>query len=156
MFGGDIATSRAATLPTPASLVTRLGAISGEFWRYLAASAVALSCDFGLLWLLTEQAGLHYLASSAISYSAGAVLHYALSVSLVFRNRRLGDRRLEFVLFFAIGLFGLAVTQLVLKAAVDGVGLPYVAGKAAAVGASFMLNFLARRAVLFTAGRLTG
>jgi len=135
-------------------LRARLGSISGEFWRYLMASVLALGLDFGLLYLLTEQAGLHYLTSSAISYSTGAVLHYIVSVSFVFRERRVTDPRLEFVGFFAIGLLGLAANQLVLKAAVDGLALSYLIGKVAAVGVSFTLTFVTRKAVLFTAGRI--
>lgn len=134
-------------------LSARLGAVSGEFWRYLAASVVALGLDFSLLWLLTSQVGLHYLTSSAISYSTGAVLHYAISVTLVFRERRLADRRMEFAGFFAIGLLGLAANQLVMKAAVDGLGQSYLLGKVAATGVSFVLTFVTRRAVLFTARR---
>ena len=135
-------------------LAVRAVAVSGEFWRYLAASAIALGADFGLLWLLTERAGLHYLASSAISYSTGAVLHYAISATLVFRERRLDSRRAEFLGFFAIGLLGLAASQIVMKTAVDGIGLSYLVGKVAATGVSFVLTFVMRRAALFTSRRL--
>ena len=137
-----------------ARLSARLGTLNGEFWRYLAASVTALGLDFGLLWLLTSRVGLHYLTSSAISYSTGALLHYAISVTLVFRERRLADRRMEFVGFFAIGLLGLAANQLVMKAAVDGLHQSYLLGKVAATGVSFVLTFVTRRAVLFTAGRI--
>lgn len=146
--------SETRPVPAPPGLAApRLAALSGEFWRYLSASIAALGLDFGLLWLLTEHAGLHYLSSAAISYSAGAVLHYAISVRLVFRERRMADRRMEFASFFAIGLVGLAANQLVLKAAVDLAGVGYLLGKVAATGASFVLTFAARRAVLFTAAR---
>ena len=135
-------------------LRARLGSVSGEFWRYLMASVLALGLDFGLLYLLTERVGLHYLSSSAISYSTGAVLHYVISVTFVFRERRVADPRLEFLGFFAIGLLGLAANQLVLKAAVDGLALSYLVGKVAAVGVSFILTFVTRRAVLFTTKRI--
>ena len=144
------------TRPALAAPVPRLAAVTGEFWRYLTASVMALGLDFGLLWLLTEHAGLHYLTSAAISYSAGAVLHYAISVRLVFRERRLADPRLEFASFFAIGLVGLAATQFVLQAAVEILGVGYLLGKVAATGASFVLTFVARRALLFTAARVAG
>jgi putative flippase GtrA len=134
----------------------RLGAVSGEFWRYLAASVVALGLDFGLLWLLTSGLGLHYLTSSAISYTAGAVLHYAISVRLVFRERPVADRRKEFLGFFAIGLVGLGANQLVMRAAVEVLGHSYLVGKVAAVAVSFILTFVLRRAILFTAARVRG
>jgi putative flippase GtrA len=144
--------ARATTAAAPRPPLLRLlGSVSGEFWRYLAASVASLGLDFGLLWLLTERAGLHYLSSAAISYSAGCVLHYAISVTLVFRARRVADWRKEFVGFFAIGLLGLVANQLMLKAAVEVAGLGYLLGKVAATGLGFVLTFVTRRALLFTA-----
>jgi putative flippase GtrA len=155
MSVSDNATAAAAAAPAPRPpLAALLGAVSGEFWRYLAASVASLGLDFGLLWLLTERAGLHYLTSAALSYSAGCALHYAISVTLVFRARRVADRRMEFAGFFAIGLLGLAANQLVLKAAVELAGVGYLLGKVAATGVSFVLTFVTRRAVLFTATRM--
>src|SRR6185312_4918547 len=72
-----------------------------EGGRYLVASLLALAVDYGLLVVLTELCRLHYLVSSAISYSAGAVVHYGLCIWMVFRVRRLSDRRMEFISFFA-------------------------------------------------------
>ena len=93
---------------------------------------------------------MHYLASSAISYTAGGVVHYLLSVTLVFRNRRLSDRWTEFAAFFCLGLLGLAATQAILKLSVEGLGMTYATAKLGAVGASFTLNFVARKALLFS------
>jgi putative flippase GtrA len=149
--------SEHAAVPAPrAPLSALLGSVSGEFWRYLAASVASLGLDFALLWLLTERCGLHYLSSAAISYSTGCVLHYAISVRLVFRSRRFADWRKEFIGFFAIGLLGLAANQLVLKAAVEFAGVGYLLGKVAATGGSFVLTFVARRAMLFTTQQASG
>lgn len=128
-------------------------ATTGEFQRYVATAALALACDFGLLFVLTQYGGLHYLTSATISYCSGAVLHYVLSILFVFRDRSVADRRLEFVGFFLIGFLGLGATQLVLKIAVDGLGLSYLIGKCAAVGVSFTLNFLVRKVMLFSMPR---
>jgi putative flippase GtrA len=140
-----------ATLAAAPPTAGRVRALLGETWRYFAVSIAALAVDYGLLVGLTEVVHWNYLTSSAVSYSSGAVLQYALSVTLVFRHRRMSDRRLEFIAFFAIGLMGLALTQVVLKIAVEGLGLNYVLGKAAATGLSFVVNFVARRALLFAA-----
>lgn len=124
--------------------------IGGELWRYTFASAAALAVDFSLLFVLTQYVGLHYLVSAAISYSAGAVLHYVLSVAFVFRNRSVRNRRLEFIGFFVVGLLGLAATQVVLKVTVEAFGMNYLHGKVIATGVSFLLNFLVRKVLLFT------
>jgi putative flippase GtrA len=125
-------------------------ALLRETWRYLAVSVAALAVDYGLLVALTELGHIHYLTSSVLSYCTGAVLAYVLSVTLVFSHRRVTDRRLEFLAFFAIGLLGLAATQVMLVAGVDGLGLNYMQAKIVAIGVSFALNYLARRALLFT------
>lgn len=148
-----MSTTQTAAAAPRSPLQFLLTAISGEFWRYLAASLVSLGLDFGLLWLLTARVGLHYLASAAIGYGAGCILHYGLSITLVFRERRLTDRRMEFIGFFATGLLGLAANELMLKAAVDVAGVGYLVGKVAATGGSFVLTFVARRAALFSIGR---
>jgi putative flippase GtrA len=137
----------AAFVPPPSA---RLAALAHEGVRYLLVSGLALGLDWGILVALTEIGRLHYLVSSTVSYCVGAVAHYGLSVRLVFRTRRLTDRRAEFVGFFATGLFGLAVTQSVLWLCVNGLGFGYMIGKIAAVGISFVMGFLMRKVLLFT------
>jgi putative flippase GtrA len=131
----------------------RLRQIFDESWRYFAASLAALGVDYGLLVALTELARLHYLTASAIAYVTGSVFHYVLCVALVFKTRPVADRRVELAAFVGIGLVGLAVTQAVLKVSVEWLGLSYLVGKVFATGLSFVLNFVARRAILFTAAR---
>lgn len=122
-----------------------------ETGKYLLASLAALAVDFGLLVFLTHVAGVHYLISAAIGFSAGLVVNYALSVTMVFRQRRLRSRRLEFLGFFAIGLLGLALNEALMKVFVDSFGLGVAVAKVPATGIGFVLNFVSRRALLFTA-----
>jgi len=138
------------TVAARGPVLRRAGELVRESWRYFLVSVVALGVDYGLLLALTEIAHLHYLASSAISYTTGGVVHYVLSVSLVFRDRRVSNRRIEFAAFFGLGLLGLAATQAVLKVSVDSLGMSYAMAKLGAVGSSFALNFLARKALLFS------
>lgn len=144
--------ARLATLGSdPRALWSTLRLLVRQFALYFVVSVGALALDFALFLALTRAAGLHYLAASAISFSAGAAATYVLSVRLVFNERRVGDRRVEFASFFVIGLIGLAVNQLVLLAAVGGLGLPAPMAKVGAAGFSFVANFFARRSLLFTA-----
>lgn len=124
--------------------------LTQEFVGYLGASVAALALDVGVLWGLTHLMDTNYLLASAIGYCTGAVLHYILSVKLVFGARRVESPRLEFVLFSAIGVIGLIATQLVLKLFVDALHTDVMIGKVFAVGVSFVLNFTVRKAVLFS------
>ena len=118
---------------------------------YSAASGLGLAVDVGLLWLLVEKAGLHYLLAAGIAFLAGTAVVYALSVSAIFSHRRVQDRRIEFGVFAAIGVLGLLVNLTVLKIAVDGFGAHYLLGKLCSIAFTFSLNFGLRRALLFTA-----
>src|SRR5258706_2403878 len=141
-----------------ASIAAALGPLASrgrtlfhETWKYFLVSIAALAVDFGLLVVLTEFAHLHYLVSAAVGFCAGLVVNYLLSVSFVFSQRRLTDRRLEFAGFLLIGVAGLALNEGLLKFFVDVFGMGYAFAKLPATGVGFVFNFGVRRAMLFTA-----
>jgi putative flippase GtrA len=125
-----------------------------EFSGYGAASAAALSVDMGLLWALVHF-GIHYIAASAASFTAGTVVAYRLSITLAFRQHRLRDRRLEFLGFIAIGVVGLIINTSVIYTAVQFLGLHFMLAKSAAAGFTFAFNFIVRRQLLFVAPALS-
>jgi uncharacterized membrane protein YdcZ (DUF606 family) len=117
---------------------------------YSAASGVALLVDVSLLYVLVEHVHLHYLAATAIAFLSGTVVVYLISVSAIFRHRRLKDRKIEFVVFATIGAVGLLVNLGVMRIAVGGFGMHYLLGKAISIAFTFTLNFGLRRALLFS------
>jgi putative flippase GtrA len=116
---------------------------------YGAASLCALAVDIGLLWTLVEFLSWNYLAAASLSFLAGAVVAYELSLKLAFKQHRLRDRRYEFLSFVAIGTLGLAVNAGVMSIVVRHFGLHYIIAKCVAAGVTFMCNFVARRQILF-------
>jgi hypothetical protein len=125
-----------------------------EFSGYGLASAAALSVDMGLLWALVH-VGIQYIAASAVSFAAGAVVAYWLSITLAFRRHRMQDRRVEFLGFVAIGVVGLIINTSVIYTAVQFLGLHYMLAKCAAAGFTFAFNFVVRRQLLFVAPALS-
>ena len=121
-----------------------------EFLAYAVVSGIALCIDFATLYLLVETAGLHYLLAASCSFAVGAVIAYFLSTRLVFRYRRLRDRRVEFMIFTGIGLVGLAVNGMAMYVLVDLLGTQYLAAKGAAAVITFSVNFVMRRWALFS------
>jgi putative flippase GtrA len=121
-----------------------------EVGFYGAASACALAVDVGMLQLLSAVLGIHYLAASAISFVAGGVVLYFLSVKFVFTSRRVDSRTLELSFFLALGLIGLVVNAAVIYVAVGPLHAPLLAGKFAAAGFTFSTNFVLRRYLLFS------
>jgi putative flippase GtrA len=117
---------------------------------YTAVSACALCADVAILYVLVHYFSWWYLAAATLSFSVGLLLGYALSVALVFRYRRLKDRRLEFASFAAIGIVGVAINAAAMAFGVKYLGLHYLAAKCGASGFTFLWNFTARRQFLFS------
>jgi putative flippase GtrA len=122
-----------------------------EIGGYGLASAVALALDIGLLTLLVKVAGWQYLTATVVSFLAGGVLLYALSLQFVFhpRARRLNNSALELSCFLGLGTVGLVVNTLVMYLAVSVLSLALLSAKLCAAACTFGINFLLRRQLLF-------
>jgi putative flippase GtrA len=118
--------------------------------RYFAASALALAVDFGSYSGLIRLASVDYLVAAPIGFALGLAIIYLLSIRWVFRQRRLGDARAEFLLFALIGLAGMALNQGVVYAGVALFALSYEMAKIASAGTVFCFNFASRKLLLFT------
>jgi putative flippase GtrA len=128
----------------------RLLRLFHEGWKYFLVSVAALAIDYGLLMGLTAAAHVHYLVSAAAGFCAGLAVNYGLSVTLVFSDRRVADRRLEFLGFLLIGLVGLGLNELLMRFFVETGGLNYALAKVPATGLGFVFNFGVRKALLFS------
>lgn len=120
-----------------------------EFIRYFAASVIALCIDFGLLWFLTAWFDIPYLLSGALSFTTGMVVIYFLSVYWVFGERTLRNQHVEFLIFAAIGLVGLALNHIILYLFTSVFGLFFLLSKIFSVIVVFSWNFAARKWLLF-------
>ena len=132
------------------SIHTRLMALFNESWKYFLVSAASLALDLMVYWTLIRILGVHYLIANIISVGSGLVLNYLLSIAFVFKQRRLKNRRAEFIGFVLIGLAGLVVNEWLVALFVGMLGFGVVPGKVAAAGGSFVFNFVARKLLLFT------
>jgi len=124
-----------------------------ESLRYAAVSACAFFVDIAILFILVHYFSWWYLGAATASFLAGLLVGYALSITLVFRYRRLKDQRLEFVSFTAIGAVGVAINAAAISFGVKYLGLHYLIAKCGAAGFTFVWNFVARRQLLFVPRR---
>jgi putative flippase GtrA len=132
----------------PARLSSRFVA---DVIKYGFASAAAFALDFTTLLLLYKGLGVNHLLAASIGFLAGLALVYALSVRYVFNDRRRLAARQEVVGFLATGLAGLAITAGLMHVFVDLACLPVALAKLPTAGFVFFFNFVARRALLFSA-----
>ena len=120
-----------------------------EAFGYAAASACALLADMAILFVLVHYLSWWYLAAATASFTAGVLVAYSLSVRIVFKQRRLRNRPVEFAAFAAIGGAGLVLNALVMVIGVRVLGLHYMVAKCIAAGFTFLGNFISRRQLLF-------
>ena len=125
-----------------------------DLTRYFLASLLALAADLATFSASMRLLHLGLSWSATIGFIVGAVIAYLLSIYWVFRARSFSNApAFEFLSFFAIGIGGLAVTQLVLWVGVTRLGLLAEAVKLAAAAITFAFNFLLRKTLLFTTTR---
>lgn len=120
-----------------------------EFTRYLAVSGLGFAVDFSLLVFGVEVLSLPLFVANTISFICGVVVVYIGSIRWAFDNRKLTDKQAEFMIFCAIGIVGLGVNQIALWFGAAALALPYALAKIGAAGASFLSNYLMRKAALF-------
>lgn len=126
------------------SLLTR------QFIRYLYVGGFSFLVDFACLYYLTEHIGMHYLISATLAFSLGLTTNYLLCLAWVFDFRRMPNRWHEFMVFSAIGLFGLVLNNLLLWLLTQHAGLYYLVSKIIATAAILFFNFSLRRWLLFS------
>jgi putative flippase GtrA len=133
-----------------AALADSSATLARQFIRYVLVGGAGFIVDFSVLVLLTESAGLHYLASAALAFLSGLSVVYMLSVRWVFHRRRFaGNASVEFQIFALVGIVGLVFNHALLWAFTDIIGLYYPFSKLIAAGAILVWNFGARKLLLF-------
>jgi putative flippase GtrA len=117
--------------------------------RYVIVGAVAFLIDFSALYILTEFFGIFYLVSAAIGFILGLLVNYFLSVSWVFNNRKLENRKFEFGIFAIIGMVGLVLNEVFIWFFTQDLLIFYLYSKILAGVVILLWNFFARKFMLF-------
>ena len=89
--------------------------------------------------------------AGVIGYALGTGLHYVLSTRFVFDARATDKVHARLFGEFALsGIAGMGITALVIALATQAAGLAALPAKVLAAGASFIMVFALRRAVVFS------
>ena len=121
-----------------------------QLLRYGFVGGVAFVADYGLLYVLTEFAGVQYLVSAALAFVAGLTVNYLLSNLIVFKAHRLESRLVEFLVFAVIGVIGLALNEAIMYCCSEIIGMHYMVSKLVSTVTVFFWNFFARKLTLFS------
>ena len=117
--------------------------------RYTFVGGFAFAVDFGLLFLLTEYGGLNYLVSACLSFIAGLVTNYFISIYWVFQKSTISNKFMEFGIFTIIGIVGLLLTEILMWFFTSILGLFYLISKLQTTIIVYFWNFFARKYIIF-------
>lgn len=101
--------------------------------------------DAGILFLLTEFAGVHYLISGAISFTASVIYNYILSIKWVFDAKEDVNKVQELAVFIGLSVIGLSLNQLFMWLFVDIFHIYYMLSKIIATAIVMVYNFVTRK-----------
>ena len=125
-----------------------MGRLFVQFCKFGVVGAAAFVIDYGLLALLTEVFGVHYLASATVSFAASVVFNYAASMRYVFTHKAGVSRRREFMIFVGLSVAGLAINNACMWVGVEVADLHYLAVKIVATAIVMVWNFATRKRFL--------
>ena len=108
----------------------------------------AFVIDAGLLFLLTEFCGIHYLISGMISFTASVIYNYILSVKWLFDAKKDANKTQEFIVFIVLSVIGLGINQLFMWLFVDMMHIYYMLSKIIATVIVMVYNFITRKIFL--------
>jgi putative flippase GtrA len=132
------------------AILTRLADV--RLVRYLLASVGALAVDMGSFLVLLSLS-VWPAAASAAGYCAGVVAHWLLSSRAVFADtvaeRGLARTRQK-AMFVVSALLGLVLTSAIVWAG-DAAGFDPRAAKLVAIAVSFVVTWLLRSKIVFSA-----
>ena len=101
--------------------------------------------DAGILFLLTEFCGIHYLLSGAISFTASVIYNYMLSIKWVFDAKKDDNKEQELAVFIGLSVIGLGLNQLLMWLFVDIFHIYYMLSKIIATAIVMVYNFVTRK-----------
>lgn len=128
--------------------VYKTGNLFIQLIRYTIVGGLAFIVDFGLLFVLTEYLGLHYIASATCSFLAGLLVNYYISTAWVFESA-IKSKRMEFTLFALIGVIGLGLNDLLIWVFTEKFHLYYMFSKLLTAVLVYLWNFLGRKYLVF-------
>lgn len=114
--------------------------------KFGIVGVLAAVIDFGLLAILTEFLGIHYLLSAAISFTVATVFNYIASMKFVFDSRyEKGHKHQELFIFVVLSLIGLGLNQVFMWFFVEITVLHYIIAKVLATILVMAWNFISRK-----------
>ena len=116
-----------------------------QILKFGVVGVLAFLIDYGVLYVLTEFAGVYYLLSGAISFTVSVTFNYIFSMKYVFSGRAGISRGKEFTIFVVLSILGLLLNQLLMWLGVELLHIYYMVTKIFATAVVMIYNFVTRK-----------
>ncbi len=116
--------------------------------KFGVVGVIAFLIDYGVLFVLTEYAGVHYLLSGAISFTVSVIFNYLASMRYVFAGKEDMSKKKEFTIFVVLSVIGLGINQILMWLGVDIFHIYYMVTKIFATAFVMLYNFVTRKIFL--------
>lgn len=120
-----------------------------QLFRYAIVGGISFVVDYGLLYVFTELGHFHYLVSATLSFIAGLIVNYIISVKWIFTKSKLSSRSAEFTIYGIIGVVGLLLNNVLMYLFTDHLHVHYMISKLISAAIVLGWNFFGRRIILF-------
>lgn len=135
-------------------LSTRFGdRIPVQAIKYGLAAFGGFLADYAALIALKEWAGLHYLVAVPIAFLIGIAVNYLIGIWIVFRRGNLSLVK-ELILFLAISLAALAITEGSMYLLTDVIRIDYRISRLISGAITYLFNFFSRRFIIYRTTRV--
>ncbi len=115
-----------------------------EIIRFLIVGGISFIVDYGLLFILVEFFDVHYLYSSAISFTVSVIFNYYLCVKYVFKGAGSQTTR-QAIIFIGSSVVGLGLNQICMYFFVDLLKIHYMIAKIGATAIVTIWNYIMKR-----------
>lgn len=115
-----------------------------QILKFGVVGGLAFLIDYGLLYVLTEFVGIHYLISSVISFTISLIFNYILSIKWVFDVTKKQTAK-EITIFVILSVIGLGINQVVMYVGSDLLHIYYMLTKIVATAIVMVWNFVTRK-----------
>ncbi len=122
--------------------------IAKEFFQYVVVGGLAFLID----WSILNQGvalGIHYLVATAIGFVAGLLINFMLCILWIWKGSQAKTVK-DFSIFTAIGVAGLAWTELGMWVGVGLLGFKPSPSKVVVAGFVLIWNFALRKILVFS------
>lgn len=128
-----------------------------EFSRYIIVGGTAFIVDMVLLFIFNNYVFYNFgeigiYISIALGFSGGLIYNYFLSLFFVFesaKDQNKGKTLSAFIIFFLIGIVGLALTEIGMYIGIEVFNINYLIAKILVATCVLIWNYDARKVLIF-------